>query len=90
MTECDFNQASLTDVLFEQCELREATFSGVKLKRIELRGCDLAGPPPLAVSRRTDRSRHGFGAAEAGLRSGVERTGIEPVTSGLQSQRSPS
>jgi hypothetical protein len=26
----------------------------------------------------------------AGLHEGVERTGIEPVTSGLQSRRSPS
>ena len=43
MTECDFYEASLTDVLFERCELREATVSSVKLKRCELRGCDLAG-----------------------------------------------
>ena len=43
MTECDFGQASLKDVLFERCQLREATFSSASLQRVELRGCDLAG-----------------------------------------------
>lgn len=43
MSECDFYEATFTDVLFERCELREATVSRVKLKRAELRGCDLAG-----------------------------------------------
>ena len=41
------------------------------------------GSQRLAVSRRTDRSRHGFGAVEAGLRSGVGEAGIEPATSCL-------
>ena len=36
------------------------------------------GSQRLAASRRTDRSRHGFGAAEAGLRSGVPGQGLEP------------
>ncbi len=43
MTECDFEEAALKDVLFERCQLREATFSSAALQRVELRGCDLAG-----------------------------------------------
>jgi uncharacterized protein YjbI with pentapeptide repeats len=43
MAECDFYEASLTDVLFERCELREATFGRARLRRVEIRGCDLAG-----------------------------------------------
>jgi hypothetical protein len=36
------------------------------------------GSQRCAGSRRTDRSHHGFGAAEAGLRSGVPGQGLEP------------
>jgi len=43
MNECDFEGASLKDVLFERCALREATFASAALQRVELRGCDLAG-----------------------------------------------
>jgi uncharacterized protein YjbI with pentapeptide repeats len=43
MDECDFYEASFTDVLFEQCGLQQATFTGVQVKRVELRGCDLGG-----------------------------------------------
>ena len=43
MSECDFEEAALKDVLFERCELRGATFSSAALQRVELRGCDLAG-----------------------------------------------
>src|SRR5687767_5810189 len=48
------------------------------------------GTPTLVVSGEPDRSRHGFGGAEAGLRSAMERAGIEPATSALQRRRSPS
>src|SRR5258707_4542588 len=50
---------------------------GPRVAATDMRG---RGTQRLAGSRRADRSRHGFGEAEAGLRSGVERTGIEPVT----------
>jgi hypothetical protein len=43
------------------------------------------GTRSLAVSRRTDRSRHGFGAAEAGLRSGAP---CPPSTPDLRGRRS--
>jgi uncharacterized protein YjbI with pentapeptide repeats len=43
MTECDFEEASLKDVVFERCQLQEATFSSAALQRVELRGCDLRG-----------------------------------------------
>ncbi len=59
----------------------------MRLRRGELCSARLTS---ARIERRPKRSRHGFGGAEVGLRFGVERTGIEPVTSGLQSRRSPS
>jgi hypothetical protein len=53
-------------------------------------GC--AGVGRHGRNRNESRSKSPWSRAQraAGLRAAMERTGIEPVTSGLQSRRSPS
>src|SRR5947208_16887907 len=42
--------------------------------------CAGAASHTFRKKRRAERSHHGFGAAEAGLRSAMGGTGLEPVT----------
>ena len=61
----------------------------------DIRTCSCSPRGKRVNTTRGSRGKPGFprearGGAKAPPRRGVERTGIEPVTSGLQSRRSPS
>jgi uncharacterized protein YjbI with pentapeptide repeats len=43
MRSADFGNATMTDVVFEDCELEGAVFSGARLRGVSLTGSKLAG-----------------------------------------------